>query len=215
MLRTAATIALMLTAGGTLGQFTNIHGPAHGERGHARILSDALGETFSALGSRSFGSDSYTASRVNDNNDKTWWGGTYNATIIAREAGYSHTFGYIKGGSFTGLLQSADIGSSATVTIDGDFAWAIKNHRQHGGDLWSSRPGQNADWKDHMVTYSLLDGERMVGYAIFFEDLPSWCWDKDYNDVGVILTIVPAPQAAGLGLAGLAGLGVAAGRRRR
>ena len=217
-------IAAALSTGAATAQYTNVHSAAWGEANHAQILASALGGTFNAATSKDYSNGTVYADRIKDSSwmsptDQIWSAGTYHATMVAHEAGYTHTFGYVEGnknnlGSFTGVLRSDEIGSSATVSLDSNFRWAIKNDQQFGGHLFTSRDNDNPDCDDHMVAYKLLRDGELFGYALFFEDL-KYCSDKDYNDVAVILTLVPTPQAAMMGLTGLGGLGLLAGRRRR
>ncbi|MEO1584923.1 MAG: PEP-CTERM sorting domain-containing protein, partial [Planctomycetota bacterium] len=73
----------------------------------------------------------------------------------------------------------------------------------------------NRDHRDHMVTYAIYEQDHLTGFALFFEDLHKHHSDKDFNDAAVLLSLVPTPQAAGLALAGLGGVGLTAARRRR
>lgn len=218
-------IAAALSAGGVSAQYTNIHSPSWGEKSHAKLLASALGGTFNAATSKDFSNGDVYADRLKDSSyysatDQVWQAGTYHATMVGREAAYKHTFGYVEGdkgnlGSFTGVLRSDEIGSSATVSLDDEFRWAIKNDSQYDhGHLFTSREKDNPGNDDHMTSYALLRNGAIFGYALFFEDLKN-CPDSDYNDVAVILTLVPTPQAAMLGLTGLGGIGLMAGRRRR
>ncbi|MEM9165700.1 MAG: hypothetical protein AAGB48_01610 [Planctomycetota bacterium] len=212
MIRTAIGLAAALAALPAAAQFTYVAPPPGSELGHAAILSNALGETVTRSNTWDFvGGD---VSAIRTGGDAIWDAGTYRATILAREAGYQHKFGTFEDGEFTSLLKSKNIGSSADVTMDDSFAWAIKNRRSDGGDRFTSNPRDNWQHRDHMVTYTLYEGDRQLGWAVFFEDIGGWHSDRDFNDVAVMLTIVPTPQAAMLGLAGLGGLGVMTGRRR-
>ncbi|MEO0476286.1 MAG: hypothetical protein AAF085_10025 [Planctomycetota bacterium] len=210
----AASLGLAST---TSAQYTQVKAPPSSELSHAELLSGALGQTFNAAGrgNRDLAGGSIYASRVSDSNDQIWSGGQFTASIIGREAGYRHTFGYVQDRNFNSILRTDDTDGSMTFTIDDDFTWAIQNDKQNGGDLWSSKKSHNRDRKDHMVTYAIYDNDSFAGFALFFEDLPRWHADRDYNDAAVLLSIVPSPQAAGLALAGLGGVGLATGRRRR
>lgn len=216
LLATTMATTCLLTGTATA-QFTKVHAPQGGELSHAQLLSNALGETFTATGSggRDLVGGSIYADRIKDNYDQVWNGGWANATIIGREAGYSHTFGYVQDGEFNALLRSDEQGSSTSFSIDGKFTWALQTDQEDGGDLWSSKKSRNYDKKDHMVTYAIYNNQHLTGFALFFEDLPYWCSDLDYNDTAVLLSIVPTPHAAGLALVGLGGVGFATGRRRR
>lgn len=200
--------------------FTRIHGPAMGESNHAQILSNALGGTFSASG-LDFSNGSISAMRNRDSGymshtDQIWAAGTYNAKIIANEGAYDAEFGYVKGshgGHFKTLLDAEDIGSMASTTRDREFRWAIKVDGFLWDSVYTSREHDNYG-KDMMVSYSLYNASNaFIGSVLFFEDKKHH-GDKDFNDVAVLLSVVPAPQAAAMGgLTLLAGFGMT--RRRR
>ncbi|MEO0630533.1 MAG: hypothetical protein AAFY46_07365 [Planctomycetota bacterium] len=217
MKTTAIAAAACLVATSAAAQYTNVRAPRGGELSHAQLLSNALGESFESAGRR--GRDlmggSIRAERIKDSYDQVWGGGSATATMIGREAGYKHTFGYVQDGDFNALLRTDELGSSTSFTIDGNFTWALQTDERNGGDRWSSKRRHNAGHRDHMVTYALYDNDHLTGFALFFEDLPYWCSDRDFNDAAVLLSIVPTPHAAGLALAGLGGLGLATNRRRR
>lgn len=220
----AVVVGLALSAATVSAQYTSVSAASGGEKSHSQILASALGGTFNNSGSRDFSNGSIFADRLKDSSwssptDQIWAAGKYNAKIVAKEADYSHTFGYVAGSSgntnnFQGLLDTDNVGSETSVTLDGSFRWAIKLDHSDGGRLFTSREKDNYNDRDHMVSYALYNAAgNIFGYALFFEDKKHNS-DKDFNDVAVLLTLVPAPQAAAMGLMGLAGVGVLAGRRR-
>lgn len=219
----AVIVGFGLTAASVSAQYTSVSAPSGGELGHSQILALALGGSFNTVGARNFSNGSILADRIRDkgsDNDQVWAAGRYNAvTMVASEASYSHTFGYVAGssgglGGFQGLLDSDNIGSQTSLTIGSDFRWAIKNDASDGGHLFTSRSNDNYNKKDHMVSYALYtETGKLFGYALFFEDKKQNS-DWDYNDVAVLLTLVPTPQAASIGALGLLGV-LGASRRRR
>lgn len=206
-------IGLSLSAGAALADnnYTNVR-DAGSEPGHAAILSSALGGNFSASG-LDFSNGSITAVRNRDagrfSGDQIWSAGSYNAKIVGNHGSNDALFGYVngnRGGSFQTLLNAEDVGSMASTTMDEDFRWAIKVDGFIWDHVYTSREHDNYG-KDMMVSYSLYNGAgSMIGSMLFFEDKKHFS-DKDFNDVAVLLSIVPSPQAAGLGaLALLSGL---------
>jgi len=220
----AAAIGLSMLAGTALGDgddYTHVRNPSGGEASHAQILASAFGGAFSASG-RDFTNGSISAIRNADysssgNDDRIWNAGNYTAKMIASENSRSSSFGYINGthgGNYQELFDSNDLGAEANVSTSSDFRWAIKVDGWIWDSVYTSRDADN--WgKDMMVSYSMYNASgSLIGSFLFFEDKKHNS-DKDYNDVAVLLTLVPAPQAATMGLLGLGGLGVLAGRRRR
>lgn len=212
-----------MIAGTALGDdsYTHVRAPSGGEAGHAQILANALGGVFSASG-RDYSNGSINAIRNKDyshhgNDDRIWNAGNYCAKLVAAENNSDVSFGYINGthgGSYNELFEDTDLGAMASVSTDRDFRWAIKVDGWIWDSIYTSRDADN--WgKDMMVSYSLYNGSgNFIGSFLFFEDKKHNS-DKDFNDVAVLLCLVPTPQAASMGLIGLGGLGLLAGRRRR
>ncbi|MEL6798132.1 MAG: hypothetical protein AAFO89_15095, partial [Planctomycetota bacterium] len=139
-------------------------------------------------------------------------GGSYDAVSLGGFSSLSHDFGYINdNGDFTRLVSS-----TAQAGMDfhpkADFEWAMQ---ASNGATFSSDSDAN-EGRDHMVSYAIYnDQNEFIAAVLFFEDFGGNGSDWDYNDFSVLLTLAPTPQAAMLGLAGLGGIGLAAGRRRR
>ena len=212
-------IGLILTSGIALADndYTTVR-DAGSEPGHASILSSALGGNFSASG-LDFSNGTISAVRNRDSGmysgDQIWSAGSFNAKIVGNHGSYDSLFGYVngdRGGNFQTLLDAQDVDSSASTTINDDFRWAIKVDGFIFDHVYTSRERDNYD-KDMMVSYSLYNAAgSMIGSMLFFEDKKLFS-DKDFNDVAVLLSIVPTPQAAGIGALALLG-GLSMTRRR-
>jgi hypothetical protein len=211
----------------------NNNGP---EVNQATLLSVIYGGTWTPIsGTQNYTNGSMTAYRVADGGyasplnmlaesstaaDEVWAGGEITITARAKYAGDTHTFGWIDGASPTPttsnyqvLLSTSTLDQPVTAHLTESFRWALFDITTN--QLLTSRPQDNPDGLDHMITY------RMVGAG--FES-PTWliAWedrttglnsDRDFNDVAieVVATSVPEPGTAAL----LATGGLLSSRRRR
>jgi len=159
--------------------------------------------------------------RVDDDWDKIWNPATGNATAKAKYAGFSQNLGYIpqNGGSFNstdfvslfqvpGGTNGVGLGGPAATLSSGNvnFLWALD---PSGAPLWTSRPDQNSDSLDHMVTWLITGGHGAGNHVIAWEDLRGG-GDRDFNDLVIEVSANPVPEPAtmllfGTGLIGLAG----------
>jgi hypothetical protein len=219
-----------------------VNEPWPGEATHAQMLSGLFGGEFSSTGTvaginfhRSGGSTtdagytngSFRAVRLSDTGgtgtqnlenlaggDDTMFGrGSYEAKVIGGYSSLSHQFGTVGStGQFESLLSSGSNGARR-LHPRGEFAWGLS---VSNGSLYSTDTLSNGGGIDAAVTYAVYDqNDAFVGAVLFFEDWTGVSSDFDYNDFAVLLTLAPTPNAAMLGLAGLGGLGVISGRRRR
>jgi len=225
MSRRTCGLAVLVSAltGSALGDdFTVIHAPPAAERTHAEILSSALGGSFSSAG-LNFNNGSISAIRNRDiggiqSTDQVWKQGSYRAKLVANEE-YNRVsaFGYLDRAHnnhdnlFVSVFDTDTVGTRALVSPEHQFRWAIQ--KTDGEVLTSLNTDQSG--RDMMVSYSLFNTlGQTIGSMLFFEDHRR-SNNKDFNDIAVLLTLAPTPQAAALGLLGLGGMGVLAGRRRR
>ncbi|MEM8756763.1 MAG: hypothetical protein AAGF47_03165 [Planctomycetota bacterium] len=237
------TVAAILAAPAVGQGLTVVNEPWPGEASHSQMLSDVFGGSFASMGEvggfdeqtggsgvTSFGytNGSVSAMRIGDlgsgvslglgglldsMGDQSFGAGSYEAQVIGHNSSVSHEFGTMDAdGNFRSLLSSSDQTDTSTIHPKGEFTWAIQTAN---GQTISSDSAFNGG-VDHMVTYALLDeNDEVFGAVVFFEDWLGGNGDFDFNDLGVLLTLAPTPNAALLGLAGLGGLGFATGRRRR
>lgn len=241
--RTAIALLAAATAAPSLAQsLTVVNEPWPGEATHAQMLADAFGGTFTSTGTAEgvnyktsssntltntgFTNGSFTAVRVADSggsmapnltslatgSDSIFARGSYDAMSLGGYSALSHEFGYMdESGDFRSLLASSDINNN-DFHPKGEFQWAFQ---ASNGETFSSDSDMN-EGRDHMVSYAIYnDQNEFIAAVLFFEDWGGDGSDWDYNDFSVMLTLAPTPQAALLGLAGLGGVGLAAGRRRR
>jgi hypothetical protein len=238
--------------------FTPINPPPFGEDTHQEIFSAVYGGNFVPTGALNldFTNGTITATRVEDfvdptlslsrfeplslinsygSDDQIWQADFQFASAEAKFAVFQQKFGYflgLDGNEYhnlfdqTGLIYNVQ-GESSLAEVSGQvIRWA----RAGEDRIVSSRPSDNADGMDHMVTYQItgvdqpviIDGQQVRGqqnnlirWLVFFEDKfqGEQLFDFDYNDLVVEITATtPIPEpgiAMPLVLAGLLG------RRRR
>jgi len=232
----------MIAAGTTAAQNLTVVNPTRvGESGHAQMLAESFGGTFTSLGQVAginaraggdtltdigFTNGNYTFSRIADvgasgvinlkniaGSDKDWSGGSYRAEALGGYSMHSHTLGYMtEGGEFQTISATGVMGENSSIHPNESFTWAVQNGN---GQTFYGDNSMNGG-SDHMVSYAMYDASnKLIGAVLFFEDWNGAASDYDYNDFAVLLTLAPTPQAALLGVLGLGGVGLAGGRRRR
>jgi hypothetical protein len=100
--------------------------------------------------------------------------------VVAKYAGLDQRFGYLPGaagGSFQPLFDVTSNCLGATCDDSASFTLAesgptFRFADRAGGVTWSSRPGNNPDSQDHMVSFLVTGGPDKGAYIIAFEDLP-------------------------------------------
>ena len=213
-----------------------------GEMGAADIFSHVYGGSFAAAGDH-YTNGTITATRISDDvgllsllgsggsnaSDSIWTGGRFEARTIAKFSLNEQTFGHFngaEGGSFHSLFDATGFGLDVTGggSIDlSDQVWRWGRSGNTG--THSSLASDNADGRDHLVTYRLDGlGDEQAIYALFWEDLDNTAGKyrsyADYNDLVIELReAAPDPAAVPLPPAVLPALGTLAVmsyvRRRR
>jgi len=228
-----AIVCLLLLAAPAHAGYTPFDAPPAGERSHAEILSEVYGGTFLSDGLNFANELGVTALRVSDSDcsggesppkgcpsalDRIWEIGPAVVTAKTSDAALTQSFGWNEGlgadgiGAFYTELVDEILRGPVGIDPNGLFLWAIN---PSSGDIFWSKSALNPDGADHMLTY-LITGLPTSGnvWLTFWEDLPSWDWDADYNDFAVeIRSSVPELGASWLLVLGLAA--TRALRRRR
>lgn len=146
--------------------------------------------------------------------DQVWSDGVINADVEAVFAGFGQEFGYYDPSAgdppstYATLFEVVGkgfgaTGSASNVSLGTIFGFARQDATPHPFDEGPhySRDSDNADGKDHMLTYQITGtGNGAPVYMVWFEDHIN---DWDYNDLVVEVRVIPAPAAALLGLLGL------------
>ncbi|MCA9251235.1 MAG: PEP-CTERM sorting domain-containing protein [Phycisphaerae bacterium] len=156
-----------------------------------------------------------------DASDRVWSDAFITAKTVWLRADFTQQFGFDRGNGFELLFDA--FGEYENVTGEGSAdltgeTWRWVRRDQDGTRAWSSDPGQNPDFLDHMVTYQ-VDGLNRTGvtYLIFIEDLygshttDGGFSDRDFDDLVIEVHATPEPATAMLVLGGA----MIALRRRR
>jgi hypothetical protein len=217
---------MLLETSPATASLTPMNWPYPGEDGLNQIFAHQYGGVFSAAGSN-FTNGTITAQHIDDANDRTWSTHFVSAHVVGAFSAYAQSFGIFAGSSRGAFQKLFDVhgwgynvtGSASNLNLGSTYRLA----RGGGGDLVSSKPTDNVDQKDRMVTFKVNGlGDHTNTYMVFFEDYH----DFDYNDLSVQLKTaavfgppaggkaVPLPPAVWMGLSTLAGTGVVGGARR-
>lgn len=237
---TLSSLAVIAAGSMHAQSLTVVNTPWGGESGHAQMLSDAFGGSFTSLGQVTgtnaragqsnltdvgFTNGSLRFSRISDTGsagvnlksvaggDANWNGGSYRAEALGGFSSNTHTLGYMThSGQFETISATGIVGQNSSIHPDEGFTWAVQTGT---GKTFYGDVNMNGG-TDHMVSYAMYDASnKLIGAVLFFEDWRGLGSDYDYNDFAVLLTLAPTPQAAMLGVLGLGGVGLATGRRRR
>src|SRR5438094_7304159 len=191
---TLAAAVTMFGAASAQASLTAVKPPNASEMGIEQILQGTYGGNFSANGNN-FTNGAVTATRIDDDLDQVWTGGTFDITAKAKLSGYSQTLGYVGhpgNGPVNHLLDVTGSGLSAGgtlshVTIGEDFCFV----REGDSGTQMSELNENSDGRDHMISYAIHGLSNPDTYLLFFEDmdLTASTWKNrsyaDYNDLVV------------------------------
>jgi hypothetical protein len=206
-LRTAALAGAMasFTAASASASFTTVKASKPSEMGIEQILEGTYGGNFTASGNN-FSNGAITATRINDDLDQVWTGGTFDIEAKAKFSGYTQSLGYVGhpgNGPITNLLNVTGFGLAASgslshVVIGEDFCFT----RDGDSGLQMSELSENSDGRDHMVSFAIQGLSNNLTYLLFFEDmnLTQSTWANrsvaDYNDLVVQVSRSTPSQSA-------------------
>jgi hypothetical protein len=196
-MKTTATVAAFttFTAASAHAGLTTVKPAKPSEMGIEQILEGTYGGNFSASGSN-FTNGTLTATRIDDDFDQVWTGGTFDICAKAKFSGYTQSLGYMSHSDNTihNLFDTTGFGlacsgSLSNIVIGDDFCFS----RDGDSGLQMSELNENTDGRDHMVSFK-IDGLNSPTYLLFFEDLnltPGLSLNRsyaDYNDLVVQVT---------------------------
>lgn len=183
----------------------------HKEPDQRKILNHLLGGDFIANG-LNFANGSITATRLSDQQDQDFTGRTFQAQAVARFSNYTQSFGVWNNSfqkRFDVIGNHYNVTGSATIDMTNLSAFG----RSGNSGTDSSISSQNADHRDHLVTYKITGDQPNAEYMLFWEDLnlsPSLRGGRtprDFNDLVIELTsnqtgnLIPLPPALASGAA--------------
>lgn len=195
-----------LAASPARAEFTPIE-PRAVEPTHEEIIEHIYGRNVSIDGV-DFVAGNLDVQRLNDGGqDARLVGQEFVARAVARFSANSQTFGAIRtGGVFEPVFsvsgQGYAITGSGTIELNGGDAFGRKGNTA----LDSSVKSQNADLRDHQITYHVTGIGPDEHFLLFWEDLldtpslPEGRTSSDFNDLVVELTpgsgnLIPLPPA--------------------
>jgi hypothetical protein len=160
--------------------------------------------------------------------DQTWTGNKFSVTAVAKFSGNSQVLGTVDShGNSQSIMDVQGYGyditpASKTVDMNGqDFKWT----RDGNSGLQTSLNSDNADGRDHLITYVVnnLPGTTGPVWMLFFEDMTKTSATHkhatyaDFNDLVVevrpMVNAVPLPPAGWAGLFTLSGIALVRGRK--
>jgi len=167
--------------------------------------------------------------RIDDDVDQIWSPASGSATAVAKLADFTQDVGYIPDLNGNGFSDDSFVplfsvpGSTDGIGLGGPsgnlnsgeavFVWALN---PSGAPQWTSRPSENSDGLDHMVTWEIIGGagNNIGNWVIAWEDLAGG-GDRDFNDIVVEANVAPVPVPAAVWLFGSGLLGVIGIARRK
>lgn len=216
---TTLAAAGLLAAGAQAGTITPYQEVPNlpSQKGHAGILADLFGGVFVKNGN-DYSNGTVNVIRVDDDNDQSYDFLEWEAHAVARWGLAEQSFGTQADGV---LFDSFGFGDATGGQTLGNPGGVGIEFNRFGNDFnmvdVSTNPANNADGKDHVITYTWeVNGVPAENrYLLFFEDsddTSEWT-DTDFNDLVVELIGTPIPEPTSLALLGMGGLAML--RRRR
>jgi hypothetical protein len=211
---TCAGIAVIAIASSAFAGFTAIAPNPSSENSQAQILDHVYGGAFTlSPDGVDYSNGTLTIVRVSDTlpstsgsdnpgpnaTDQLWHAGQVTAQAEAAFAEYpTSPFGYIpgtSGGSFTPLFNVS--GSGYAVSGSGTFSPGTGAFRFAGENAFgqlSSLPSDNADGKDHIVTYE-VDGlaDGLKTWLLFFDDYGDNGHDGEFDFQDLVIQLKTSP----------------------
>lgn len=237
---TAAFSAAVAVASSAFAGFTQVGATPKFEHSHERILQTLYGGDFHRIGTDFF-NGSVTVRRVDDGmtsvspmsmftgtigdtTDETWTGALFKAKAIAKFSDNSQNLAITNGKSTHHLFSAHGYGYNVTgeATFDASSMGETWFIRSGDSGMHSSRTADNADGRDHMITYEVLGigGPNEKVWVMFWEDLTrtpglsNKRTHSDYNDLVVEMRAMPVPLPAAAWAAIALGGGALAMRKR-
>lgn len=240
LLLSATVLAASCTT--AMAGFTDVRKVPTFEHSQERVFEQLYGGDFTRIGTDFFNggisirrvddgmthtpSMSMAKGTIGDTTDETWAGAKVTIKPLGRWSGNSQSLSINDGGKVSKLFDVSGYGYSINdVSVTRDlFGKNIEFIREGDSGRHSSITANNADGRDHMITYEVLglSGKDKV-WVMMWEDLnlspllTKGRTSADYNDLIVEMraTAVPLPAAVWAGLAVVGGATVLRKRFRK
>lgn len=192
-----------------------------GEASQQQIASHLYGKDFIRAGD-DFVSSSITLRRIDDLNDSRFDGAKYTAKAVAKFSSFSQSIGIGGGGGTAHLFDVGGYGYDVSGSQVSGSQLGTNTFFTRSGESGnhSSRAADNADGRDHLITYQVLGLKTTDNvWLMFWEDMdvhpntPAKRSFSDFNDLAIELRAAAIPLPAAVWTGGLA-LGIAIAMRR-
>jgi hypothetical protein len=199
-----ASAALSVLSSSASAELTDVIANRFGQPDPRQIVSSVFGQTVTAAGA-DFSGGSITATRIGDDSpSEELVGQKFVATAVARYSDYTQSYGVISSGSFTPVFEATgfgtDVSGSGTIKVNTGESFG----RSGNSGTQSSTASENADGRDHVVTYRINGAKPDPQYLQFWEDLnktPDLAKGRtisDFNDL--VVKLAPASSSGGGGV---------------
>jgi hypothetical protein len=163
---------LILFSSNAKAGFTEVVANRFGEPGPQQVVAHLYGESFTQSG-ENFVGDTVTATRLEDGTPaEALTGEKFLASAVARFSNFTQTYGVINSvGTFTPVFTASgegyNVSGSGTIKVNAGESFG----RTGNSGMDSSTPSQNADGRDHVVTYKIDGAKPDPQFLQFWEDL--------------------------------------------
>jgi hypothetical protein len=196
-----AGVVLTAFSPSAFASLTEVIANRFGQPDPREIIGHVYSDPVTANGDN-FAGSTITATRMpDDTSSEALTGQKFVANAVARFSDNTESYGVISGGTFTPVFtvtgKNYDVSGSGTIKVDAGQSFG----RSGNSGTQSSTPSENADGRDHVVTYTINGSHPDPQYLQFWEDLNKTAsltkgrTTSDYNDL--VVKLAPASASGG------------------